>query len=116
MKVEIGSGEFGDEAVHLDRVSPAPNVSGRDVGFGYALEKVTSEGFGKEFKTAHFVGTVDTGFAAQCKLFEQLPAESGFASGGSCAYDVVEAGFALRVSFQVVDVGFEVIGEESHSC
>ena len=88
MKVEIGSGEFGDEAVHLNRPSPATNIGGRDVGIGNALEKIAGERFGKEFEPAHFVGAVDAGFAAQSKLFEELPAESSFASGGSCADDV----------------------------
>lgn len=84
-------------------------------------KKISGGGFGKKFESGHLVGTENTRFAVCCELFKELPAESGFAGGGSRADDVKtraeelklvdidKAGFAIGVIFEVSNFAFKMV-------
>ena len=116
-EIEFGIRKVVDDIGKLNRVSSATDVSG-------SFKKFASERFREEFKLAHLVRTEDARFAAPCKLFEQLPTESSFPSGGSRAdyikprteelklVEIIETGKAVGVSFHFFDGGIEIVGKE----
>ena len=112
------------DVLKLNRPRATPDVRGGQVGLGNAFKKFARDGFGKQFKLTHFVGAVDASLAFARELFEQLPAKSRFAGGGSRADDVkprmeslkfveiFKAGFAVDVIFDFVYLFLKNVGEE----
>jgi len=87
-EVELGSDKVSASSVKLNRPRATADVGGSQLGGRNAAEKFTSKGLGEKFKLAHLVGTENAGRALPRELFEQLPAEGGFAGSRSRADDI----------------------------
>ena len=123
-EIKFGGGKIADDIFKLNRPGTATDVGGSQVGGRNAVEKFASEGFGEEFKLAHFIGTENAGLALSRKLFEELPGEGGFAGSRSRAdnvkprteklksVEVIKTRATVGIIFQLVDFGLKMIGEE----
>ena len=123
-EVELGSDKVSASSVKLNRPRATADIGGSQLGGRNAAEKFTSKGLSEEFKLAHLVGTENAGLALARELFEELPAEGGFAGSGSRADDVkpwteklelvkvVEAGATVGVILHLLNFGIKLVGEE----
>ena len=123
LQIGLRVSDFANDVIELSRPRATPNVSSSKSGLLIAQEKPPSGSFSKKFNIAHLIRTVNAVFAVFGELFEQLPAESSFTGGRSCAYyvkpwtekllvvKIVKAGESISIVFQRVDVSFEVVSE-----
>ena len=124
LKIEIRVCDFRNYGIERTRPSSTTNLGCGDGSFIVVEKKSASGSFSEKFKSRHFIGAKNTRFAVDRELFQKLPAESSFPSGGSCADDVKtrtkklilvnveEPCFAIGVNFEVVNFDFEMIGKE----
>ena len=123
-KVKGLGGKVFDDVIHFSRPGTAPNAGGSQIGVRCSFEGFAGDRFGEKFEAAHFVGAVDTSFAASRHLFEQLPTKGSFAGSGRrpdyvkprteelLLVEVEEAGTTVGIGFHVRYFSVEVIGEE----